>query len=122
MSRNKLKLTEELVAQLPEANRISPESARIAWWFNLRPNGGLRLTKMGYEALAHQIKLAHYEYNVEPLTITSKMIIALDRKLQQPWYLYTVKMMPRTLVFFGSKEAMMANLYGDLKKFLDNYS
>jgi hypothetical protein len=24
-------------------------------------------------------------------------------------------------VFFGSREAVMVNLYGDLKKFLDNY-
>jgi len=120
--RDKKKLTEELILLLPEEQRISPESARIAWWFNLRRNGGMRLTKIGYEALAHQIELVHYEYNVEPFSINSKMIIALDRKLQQPWYLYTVKMIPRTLVFFGSKEAMMANLYGDLKKFLDNYS
>ena len=122
MPRNKLKLTEELVAQLPKEKWISVESARVSWWFNLRPNGGLQLTKLGYETLAHQIELAHYEYNLESFSINSKMIIALDRKLQQPWYLYTVKMMPRTLVFFGSKEAMMANLYGDLKKFLDNYS
>ena len=120
--RDKKKLTEELISLLPEEERISPQSARIAWWFNLRRNGGMRLTKIGYETLAHQIELAYYEYNVEPFSINSKMIIALDRKLQQPWYLYTVKMMPRTLVFFGSKEAMMANLYGDLKKFLDNYS
>jgi hypothetical protein len=49
------------------------------------------------------------------------MIIALDRKLQQPWFIIMHKQMPRTLVFFGSKEAMMANLYGNLKKFLDNY-
>ena len=30
-------------------------------------------------------------------------------------------MMPVKLVFFGSKEAMLANLYGDIDKFLDNY-
>jgi hypothetical protein len=120
--RDKYKLTKELIQHLPDPYKVTEAEALALWWFNLRRNGGLRLTKMGYEALAKHIELEHYDYNVEPFVINSKMIIALDRKLQQPWYIYTVKMMPRTLVFFGSKEAMMANLYGDLKKFLDNYT
>ena len=120
--RDKHKLTEELVEHLPAPHKITQAEAMAIWWYNLRRNGGMRLTRIGYEALAHQIELAHYDYNVEPFSINSRMIIALDRKLQQPWYLVTHKQMPKTLVFFGSKEAMMANLYGDLKKFLDNYT
>ena len=27
----------------------------------------------------------------------------------------------KKIVFFGSQEAVMVNLYGDLKKYLDNY-
>jgi hypothetical protein len=79
------------------------------------------LTKIGYETFSKHLELENYDYNVEPFAINSKMIIALDRKLQQPWFIIMHKQMPRTLVFFGSKEAMMANLYGNLKKFLDNY-
>ena len=120
--RDKKKLTEELVQHLPDPFKITEAEALALWWFNLRRHGGMRLTRIGYEALAHQIELAHYDYNVEPFSINSRMIIALDRKLQQPWFIITHKMMPKTLVFFGSKEAMMANLYGDLKKFLDNYT
>ena len=120
--RDKKKLTEELVQHLPDPYKITEAEALALWWFNLRRNGGMRLTRTGYEALAYQIELAHYDYNVEPFSINSRMIIALDRKLQQPWFIITHKMMPKTLVFFGSKEAMMANLYGDLKKFLDNYA
>jgi hypothetical protein len=119
--RNKYKLTQELIQHLPDPYKITESEALALWWFNLRRSGGLRLTKMGYEALAKHIELEHYNYNVEPFTINSKMVIALDRKLQQPWFIITHKMMPKTLVFFGSKEAMMANLYGDLKKFIDNY-
>ena len=119
--RDKYKLTKELIQHLPDPYKVTEAEALALWWFNLRRNGGLRLTKVGYEALAKHIKLEHYEYNVEPFAINSRMIIALDRKLQQPWFIVTHKQMPRTLVFFGSKEAMMANLYGDLKKFLDNY-
>ena len=120
--RDKKKLTAELVQHLPDPFKISEEEAHSLWWFNLRRNGGLRLTRMGYEAFTKHLEIAHYDYNVEPFTINSRMVIALDRKLQQPWYIVFHKQMPKTLIFFGSKEAMMANLYGDLKKFLDNYS
>ena len=120
--RDKYKLTKELIEHLPEPYKVTEAEALALWWFNLRRKGGLRLTRMGYEAFTNHLELEHYDYNVEPFAINSKMIIALDRKLQQPWFIITHKMMPKTLVFFGSKEAMMANLYGDLKKFLDNYT
>jgi hypothetical protein len=120
--RDKYKLTRELVQHLPDPYKVTEAEALALWWFNLRRNGGLRLTKLGYETFIKQLELEHYNYNVEPFVINSKMVIALDRKLQQPWFIITHKQMPKTLVFFGSKEAMMANLYGDLKKFLDNYT
>ena len=120
--RDKYRLTRELIQHLPDPYKVTEAEALALWWFNLRRNGGLRLTKMGYEAFTKHLELAHYDYNVEPFAINSKMVIALDRKLQQPWFIITHKMMPKTLVFFGSKEAMMANLYGNLKKFLDNYT
>ena len=120
--RDKYLLTRELIQHLPDPYKITEAEALALWWFNLRRNGGLRLTKLGYEALSRHLELEHYDYNVEPFTINSKMVIALDRKLQQPWFIVAHKQMPKTLVFFGSKEAMMANLYGDLKKFLDNYT
>lgn len=121
MARDKKKLTEELVQHLPEQFKITAQEAIPLWWHNLRGNGGMRLTRMGYETFTKILELEHYEYNVEPFQINSRMIIELDRKLQQPWYVKLHKQMPKALVFFGSKEAMMANLYGDLKKFIDNY-
>ena len=119
--RDKRKLTEELVQHLPEQHKITAQEAIPLWWYNLRAGGGLRLTRIGYETFTKLLDIEHYEYHVKPFDITSRMIIALDRKLQQPWYVIFHKQMPKTLVFFGSKEAMMANLYGDLKKFIDSY-
>lgn len=119
--RDKRKLTEELVQHLPEQFKIAVDEAIPLWWHNLKAGGGMRLTREGYETFTKLLELEHYDYNVDPLTITSRMIITLDRKLQQPWYVKFHKQMPKTLVFFGSKEAMMANLYGDLKRFLENY-
>jgi hypothetical protein len=38
------------------------------------------------------------------------------------YYILGNKKIPVDLVMFGSKEAMLINLYGDLDKFLSNYS
>ena len=119
--RDKKKLTQELVGHLPEQFAISSQEAMSLWWHNLRASGGLRLTKYGYETFIKILQLEHYNFNLDPMSMNSRMIVALDRKLQQPWYLISHKQIPRTLVFFGSQEAMLANLYGDIKKFLDNY-
>lgn len=118
--RDKHKLTQELLAQLPVAD-IDLATAYGAWWHNIRPGGGMRLTGIGYDIFCHKLKLDCYEYTLDPLKVNSRTLIDLDRKLQEPYYIKTNKMMPIKLIFFGSKEAMMANLYGDLEKFLDSY-
>ena len=118
--RDKIELTRQLVEKLPP-DSWTVDQARITWWYNFRDSGGMRLTNIGYETFTKILDLERYEYHVQPFDITSRMIIALDRKLQQPWYVKFHKQMPKTLVFFGSKEAMMANLYGDLKRFIDSY-
>ena len=119
--RDKRKLTETLVKQLDPELGITVETALSLWWYNLRAGGGMRLTQAGYETFTRLLKLEHYDYNLKPFDLNSKIIIAMDRRLQQPYYIVTKKMMPMQIVFFGSKEAMMANLYGDIKKFIDNY-
>lgn len=118
--RDKYKLTQELLDHHTIDNDLA--TAYSLLWHNIRPSGGMRLTDLGYNILRKDLKHQCYEYNLDPLKINSRTIIALDRKLQEPYYIKTVKMMPVMLVFFGSKEAMLANLYGDIDKFLDNYS
>jgi hypothetical protein len=120
--RDKNKLTAELVKLLPEPYAVTEAEARAIWWYNIKRTGGMRLTKIGYDVFVNQLELERYEYSVDPFVINSRMILALDRRLQHPWFIKTNKMIPKTIVFFGSKEAMMVNLYGDLKRFLDNYT
>ena len=81
----------------------------------------MRLTELGYMAFTQLLKIESYDYDIDPIDLDSKMIVALDRRLQQPYYIVTKKRIPIKIVFFGSKEAMMANLYGNIKKFIDNY-
>ena len=120
--RDKKKLTEELVVLLPEEQRISPETAFRAWWYNLRSTGGMRLTAVGYHTFVEQLDLERYSYPVDnPLLFNQQTILKLDRKMQMPYYIHAIKGMPKQIIFFGSKEAVMVNLYGNLQQFLDNY-
>ena len=120
--RDKLRLTEELIALLPEEDRVNLKFAMSTWWFNIRRRGGMRLTRVGYLALADELALEHYSYSIEdPHVFNKQLILKLDRKMQMPYYIDTVKGIPKRIIFFGGREAVMANLYGNLEQFLDNY-
>ena len=120
--RNKLQLTETLVNLLPDSRRISVESAVPIWWYNLRKNGGLRLTTTGYRTFVEELELENYEYTIDnPQLFNQHTIRDLDRKMQMPYYIHVVKGVPKKIVFFGSREAVVINLYGNLQQFLDNY-
>ena len=121
--RNKQRLTTKLVSQLPEHLAVSVDTAMRTWWFNIRKNGGMRLTGPGYTLFTEQLDLARYEWPIQdPLAFNQHMILALDKKIQMPYYISATKGIPKKIVFFGSREAVMLNLYGDLQNFLDNYN
>jgi hypothetical protein len=120
--RNKKSLTKKLLDLLPEDQRISLDSAVPMWWFNIRNNGGMRLTAIGYDVMVNKLDIENYSYTIaDPLIFNKHLILKLDRKMQMPYYIYAVKGIPKKVVFFGSCEAVMVNLYGNLKQFLDNY-
>jgi hypothetical protein len=121
--RDKKKLTEELVKQLDPDLGVTVKLAMHTWWFNIRKNGGMRLTGPGYSVFVEQLDLARYEWPIQdPLSFNQHVILALDRKMQMPYYISAIKGIPKKIVFFGSQEAVMVNLYGDLQQFLDNYN
>ena len=120
--RDKLQLTQTLVDLLPDHKRISVESAVPVWWFNLRKNGGMRLTATGYQTFVEELELEHYAYPIDnPMLFNQQTILDLDRKMQMPYYIHAAKGVPKRIVFFGSREAVVVNLYGNLQQFLDNY-
>ena len=120
--RDKKKLTQELIALLPDKQRIDMDSAMSVWWLNLRKNGGMRLTGLGYRAFVEDLELEHYAYSIDdPMIINQHTILDLDRKMQMPYYIHAVKGVPKKIIFFGSQEAVLVQLYGNLNKFLENY-
>lgn len=120
--RDKRKLVETIIKQLPDDHEVTVDSAMSLWWYNIRANGGLRLTDIGYFVFKNMLDIETYDIEVDLETFDRKMILDLDRKLQMPYYIIVKKKLPIKIVMFGSREAMLARLYGSLDKFLDNYN
>ena len=119
--RDKLKLTEAIISRLPEGTEMDVATAMKIWWYNIRATGGLRLTELGYFVFKKVMDLESYSMEINWETFDRHTILKLDRQLQMPYYIEVNKKIPKNIIFFGSKEAMMARLYGDLDKFLSNY-
>lgn len=120
--RDKLKLTQAVLDQMPKGTEMDVNTAMKVWWYNIRSNGGLRLTELGFFTFKKIMDLESYSMDIDWETFDRTTILKLDRRLQMPYYIEVNKKIPKNIIFFGAKEAMMARLYGDLNKFLDNYS
>ena len=120
--RDKLELTRRLVSQLPSGS-WTVDLARIAWWYNIRETGGMRLTQQGYAVFVKDLELESYNFTVPAGTkFSAQTVLALDRKLQMPYYIHCDRQQVTHMTFFSSSEAVLVNLYGDIAKFLDNYN
>ena len=102
-------------------SEIDVDTAMKVWWYNIRANGGLRLTELGYFVFKKIVDLESYTMEIDWKNFDRTTILKLDRQLQMPYYIEVNKKIPKNIIFFGSKEAMLARLYGDLDKFLSNY-
>jgi len=111
-------ITATLIDLLPEDQRLTLREATLTWYMNIRANGGCRLTKRGYETLC-QMDLQTWYVDIDPKSIRKRTLLELDRKIQFPFYLDTKN---RRLVLFGSREAMMATLYGNISAWLNSIS
>ena len=97
-------------------DRPTLEQALQTWWMNFRADGGMRLTNAGYTAFS-QCEIDCYEFDVPPsVAVLPRHLLTLDKKLNCPYYIKIGKT-PK-LILFGSKQAMMLAMYGDIDKFL----
>jgi hypothetical protein len=118
MHTTKLEITKALLESLPLDHDIDLEWALNHWWINIRTNGGLRLTDMGYQCLK-SLELKSYSIDLDPTTFDRRVMLELDRKMQAPYYIDFTKRIPKKLIMFSSREAMMATLYGDIVAWLN---
>jgi hypothetical protein len=126
MSNRKLDIVQRLLVDIPDALREPEDRAMKTWWANIRPQGGLRLTEHGYRIMHEVLQLESWQMDLlgqdpSQSRITKKIILDLDRKMTWPYYLdFNARKKRRRIVFFGSREAMMATMYGDLERWLSS--
>lgn len=127
MQNRKLEIVTRLRDSIPESFQESIDHAMVTWWANIRPEGGLRLTKHGYEIMHDVLKLDSWEWvlpddnGARRMVIDKRAVLDLDRKLQWPYFIdLNPRKKRRRIVFFSSREAMMATMYGDLQRWLDS--
>jgi hypothetical protein len=87
------------------------------WWHDGRTTGGLRLAPEAYQYLVQDIKLDNYVFVIDAALLTPKNILSLSRFMTCPYFLQR-RGKSAELSLFGSKEAVLVNLYQDVEKFL----
>lgn len=113
---NKLELTKQVLSQLPQTVRPELDQALKSWWMNLRETGGLRLTDVGVLAF-NMLELEKHEYSlIDHMPIKANVLITLDQKLTCPYHITSGK--KAVLTMYGTKEAVMLRLYGDIDRYL----
>jgi len=120
MSR-KLYYTQQLLRQLPDDDRPTEDAALKEWWQDIREDSGLRLSWEGYEVMI-QLEVESWSFDIA-MPIGPGQLILLNNKLTCPYFIIMGKNMlskkePR-IIMYGSQEATMYALYGDLKRFLN---
>jgi hypothetical protein len=112
---NKLELTAELIHHLPDAPTM--DEAMTTWWQSRGEDGGLRLTDMGYLVFDRNLELDSYAFELPEKFLTPKNLLAMDRHMTCPYYIVNNRRHNK-LIMFGSRQAMMAVLHGDLQRFI----
>jgi len=113
---NKSQITQRVLELLPPENCIDFDHACHSWWMDFRPQGGMRLTQAGFDVLTTVGQFETHCFSIPP-AVPGWHLITLNRKLDCPYFIKSGKK-PQLFVF-GSEQAMMLALYGDLNKWLD---
>jgi hypothetical protein len=112
---NKLELTAELIHHFSDAPTL--DEAMCTWWQSRGTHGGLRLTHVGYSVFACNLELDSYTFELPEKFLTPKNLLAMDRHMTCPYYIMSHRRHNK-LIMFGSRQAMMATLHGDLQRFI----
>lgn len=110
---NKKEFTQAVIQHLPSDQQPSLDWALKHWWLNIREGGGLRLTLEGFTVFK-SLGLESWGFEIPPAT--PRVLMILDQRLTCPYFIKLGK--EPKLIMFGSKEATLFGLYGDVKKFI----
>ena len=118
MLKNKQTITQTVLDLLPD-DKPTLKEALSWWWINIRGEGGYRLSKFGYQSFVIA-ELESWSVGMDDIRsrMDKRLLLDLDHKLKYPYY---IDYKNKQIVFYSSKEAMMAQLYGSITDWLNNY-
>jgi hypothetical protein len=119
---NKREITQKVIEHLGDRCSFSLDQALHSWWKNLRESGGLQLSVIGYRIFQDHAGFERFEFAIPAPNLNARTLLILDQHLRWPWIVVNGSSRAigaeAKLVLFGSQEAVMATLYGDLTTWL----
>ena len=108
----------DIVARVLDLARsdITVDQAEKIWFYDLRRTGGLRLTRLGFDAMT-RAGLQHWPISIDWSRMTKRTILEMNRRIEWPYY---IRPKPPELILFSDREAVMASLYGDISRWLSS--
>jgi hypothetical protein len=98
-------------------NSIKPMYAHHFFWYNIRKDGGLRVTTDGYEYLTKILNLEYFKIDTPNIDITNQYLIDLDRLIKCPYYMELGRW--KKIILFDKKVYFALTMYNnDFEKFL----
>jgi len=117
-------MRQQLTQQLADSISLSYQQAEDEWWFS-KSKTGLRLADDGFHIFVTKLDIQYYVWKPQDsIKLTPKILLQLDRKIEQPYYLqlggptWSKKSFVYAIVLFGEKQAMLLSLIGDLELWL----
>lgn len=107
-------LVVKVLELLPRAD-LRPDKAMRIWFWDIRPGGGFRLTLKGLQDF-QQAGLNHWQQDFDTKTVSKRLLIDMSKKISWPYYIDTKN---QKLVFFNSRDAVTAQIYGDVELWLN---
>lgn len=123
-------ITEAVVKELPESSQkdiLDADNIMSRWWATGR-QAGLRLTEFG-DLNFRMAEIEFYDFNLEkdikqnPSIEWNNFLLECNRKINCPYYLGVNKTEGKKTIyirFYDSKIAMMVELYGSIKDYLNS--
>lgn len=111
----KQEITATVLDLLGQRTGYNFDSAMLLWWQDNRPNGGMRLTIGGHEQFV-SAGLEHWRYDIDSFVPTPTALLMFNQHLIMPYYLQIGK--KHSVTFYGSREATLYALYGDIERFV----
>lgn len=124
----KFRITEAVVNELPKESYIDDIDKLLPRWWTTGRQEGLRLTEMG-DLNFRVAEIEFYEYSLEedikknPNQEWNAFLLECNKKIKCPYFLGVNKIEGRKIPFirfYDSKIAMMVQLYGSLRDYLNS--